>query len=299
MGAAAVKHLAMDGWRVIMACRNLGKGEAVRQRILEEIAGRDAVPAGSNTARSEEEIELRQLDLQSIESVREFAAGLEGERIDALFNNAGTISRRFALTRDGFESTLQTNYIGPFLLTRLLAEKMPPGGAIVNMVSLTTRFGNVGKDLFERSEKSFSQLGTYSDTKLALLLFSIELAKRYPSLRVNVADPGIVNSNMISMGRWFDPLADILFRPFCRKPEKGVTPALNALVYGPCSRPGLQAEATERCGADVPQSDAPGRCDADGRVELFSNSGHRPISKRYLNHPLSGWLWDKTETLLK
>ena len=57
----------------------------------------------------------------------------------------------------------------------------------------------------------------------------MELARRCPGLRINLADPGIVDSNMISMGRWFDPLADILFRPFCKSPQKGARPALAAL----------------------------------------------------------------------
>lgn len=257
MGAAAVRSLASDGWRVIMACRNMAKGEAVRQSILTDVPGAD--------------IALMKLDLSSLASVREFCAALEEERIDALFNNAGIISRGYSLTADGFENTLQTNYIGPYILTRAIAGKMSPGGVIVNMVSLTTRYGKVGRDIFERSEKQFSQLGTYSDTKLALLLFSIALARRYPALKVSVADPGIVNSNMISMGRWFDPLADVLFRPFCRKPEKGVAPALKAI-----------SQATER---------------ASQCVELFSANGHRPLAKRYLNHPDIDWLWDETARL--
>ena len=57
-------------------------------------------------------------------------------------------------------------------------------------------------------------------------------AAGHPDLIVNATDPGIVNSNMITMGRWFDPLADMIFRPFCKSPAKGAIPAINAITSG-------------------------------------------------------------------
>ena len=62
-----------------------------------------------------------------------------------------------------------------------------------------------------------------------MLYHTIALARRYPQFRINVADPGIVDSNMITMGRWFDRLSDLLFRPFIKTPEQGAAPALRAL----------------------------------------------------------------------
>ena len=59
-----------------------------------------------------------------------------------------------------------------------------------------------------------------------------ELARRCPRLRVNVADPGVVATGIIDLGRWFDPLADIFFKPFCTRPEQGAAPALAALETG-------------------------------------------------------------------
>ena len=106
---------------------------------------------------------------------------------------------------------------------------MAPEARIVNMVSLTCRYVSVDESSLCPAPGDFSQLGTYARAKLAMLRFSMELARRCPQLRINLADPGIVNSNMISMGRWFDPLADILFRPFCKSPQKGAGPALAAL----------------------------------------------------------------------
>ena len=99
----------------------------------------------------------------------------------------------------------------------------------MNMVSLTCRFVSVSPESLSPGTMDFSRLGTYARAKLALLYFSLALSRRYPSLKVNVADPGIVNSNMITMGKWFDPLADVLFRSFCKLPQNGALPALAAL----------------------------------------------------------------------
>ena len=216
MGAAATQVLAAQGRQVIMACRNLEKAGAVRNRIL------SAVPGAK--------IEIRHLDLASLASVRAFIDGMKGESVSALLNNAGVISRKYSLTEDGLENTFAVNFFGPVLLTLSLLPLMAPEASIVNTVSLTCKFVNITEQSLHPDSSGFSQLGTYARSKLALLHFSEELIRRNPSKRINLADPGVVNSNMISMGRWFDPLADALFRPFCKSPGKGVKPALSALA---------------------------------------------------------------------
>ena len=215
MGAAATRALAGQGHDIVMACRNPRKAEDVRRAILSDLPGAN--------------IDIRMLDLASLRSVRAFADGLGEERITALFNNAGVISRGYSLTSEGLENTFAVNYYGPFLLTGLLLPLMQPDAHVVNMVSLTCRFVSIGMQSLRPRPEEFSQLGTYARSKLALLRFSQELSRRHPGLNVNLADPGIVNSNMISMGRWFDPLANAVFRPFCKSPERGVKPALSAL----------------------------------------------------------------------
>lgn len=256
MGAEAVRSLAKEGKTVIMACRNLRKGESVRQEILSECPGA--------------QLRLEILDLSSLQSVRDFASRLieSGEKIHGLFNNAGVISRGYSVTGDGYENTLQVNCLAPALLTLLLLPCMAEGAHIVNMVSLTCRFGRVEKDIFEKKYDSFNRLAVYSDTKLAFLLFSIALSGHCrPDIRVNVADPGIVDSNMISMGKWFDPLADLLFRPFCSSPEKGVSPALKALHSGVSGH-------------------------------YFVGGKHSPIASGYSEHPLVEWVLEKISALL-
>ena len=253
MGAAATRALAGQGHEIVMACRNPRKAEDVRRAILSDLPDAD--------------IDIRMLDLASLRSVRDFVAGLGEERIAALFNNAGVISRGYSLTSDGLENTFAVNYFGPVLLTCLLLPLMQPDAHIVNMVSLTCRFVSIDLRSLRPRPEEFSQLGTYARSKLAMLRFSQELSRRHPGLHVNLADPGIVNSNMISMGRWFDPLANVLFRPFCKSPERGVQPALAALASSEMDR-------------------------------YFVGRRCLPISSRFSDAGLDLALWEETERIL-
>lgn len=244
MGAVVCEAMAAAGWHVVMACRNLSKGQSVLDRILSRL------PGGS--------LELRELNLESLDSVRLFASGLSGLTVDALMNNAGIINREYGLTADGYERTFQVNFLGPALLSLLLCEANP-GMHVVSMVSLTCSLVRIptrrdGERHPDDDKATFSQLGTYARAKLAMLLFTLELERRGKA-SVDVSDPGVVDSNMISMGRWFDPLADRLFRPFCSSPEKGARPAIKALLdasadtpafHSPRYRVGLKALAIPR-----------------------------------------------------
>ena len=253
VGAASCEALVRQGESVVMACRNTEKAAALRKDILTRIP--------------EASLDIEELRLDSFESVRDFARRMQEREIKALFNNAGVISRSYRLCEDGFEESLTVNYLSPYLLSRLMAPQLGSDGRIINMVSLTCGLVGMDRNLFERGEKEFSQLGSYALSKLALMLFSIELAAR-EGVQVNMVDPGIVNSNMISMGRWFDPLADILFRPFCKSPEQAAIPVVNAILSEECSR-------------------------------LFKGKGYvYPPQKICSEQELRLWLWEKTEKIL-
>ena len=253
MGSAAVEALTGEGIPVLMACRNLSKAEAVRADILSRVPGAD--------------IEVRPLDLASLSSVRAFAESVEPGTVTALFNNAGVISKGFRLTGDGLENTFAVNYFGPWLLTQLLMPKLPPDAHIVNMVSLTCRFVSLNEAVLQPAEKDFSQLGTYARAKRTLLSFSLELARRYPDLHVNLADPGVVASDMIDLGHWYDPLADALFKPLCKSPQAGVIPALRAL-----------SEET--------------------RKRYYVGKKSKDIPSRYINPSLDERIWEKTRNII-
>ena len=129
------------------------------------------------------------------------------------------------ITEDGLERTVSVNYVGPYLLTRKLLPLMGEGSRIVNMVSCTYAIGHLDfPDFFLRGKKGgFWRIPIYSNTKLALTLFTIDLASRvkHKDIVVNAADPGIVSTNIITMHMWFDPLTDILFSLHSVTPRKG------------------------------------------------------------------------------
>ncbi len=235
MGRAATEALVRSGRSVIMACRSTSKASDVRDSIIAAVPGA--------------EIEILPLRLESFASVRDFCASLQGREIAGLFNNAGVIPRGYRLTEDGHEESIQVNYLSPVLLTELLKPTFAEDAAVVNMVSVTCATAHFDKDILHKDEHGFHRLGRYATSKLALMFFTIDLSHR-SGLRVNAADPGIVDSNMISMGKWFDPLADKIFRPLCRRPEEGAAPAVAAL----CS---------------------------DARGQLFSSKGHCPFPQKF------------------
>ena len=253
IGSEVVRAMAADGFDVIMACRNVKKGEAVRAALLADIP----------SAR----LEVRQVELSSFASIRAFASAGKEENISVLklFNNAGVINRYYSVTSDGYENTLAVNYLAPCLLIHELLPLFAVGASIVNMVSVTRFTSSLKKDFFECNPHKFSQLGTYGKTKYALLVYSAILSAKMHDLHINVSDPGVVDSNMISMGRWFDPIADILFRPFCKKPSSGAIPAVNAL-------------RSEKSGFYF-----------KGAKKSFK------IPEKILNHPLAAWLESETE----
>jgi len=179
------------------------------------------------------------------------------------------------ITADGFERTVSVNYLGPYLLTRKLLPVMTRGARIVNMVSCTYAIGRLDfPDFFLQGRKGgFWRIPVYSNTKLALLLFTMELAERLrgKGITVNAADPGIVSTNMITMHQWFDPLTDLFFRPFIRTPRKGASTAIGLLL-------------------DEKETGVTG--------QLYAGNHRKELPDNYVHHVQKEQLWEITEQLL-
>ena len=264
MGTEITRAVASAGYRVIMACYQPGKAEAVSQRLMRETGNPD--------------LEVRAIDLASMASVAAFADRLlrEGAPLALLMNNAGTLETARSVTEDGLERTVSVNYVGPYLLTRKLLPLMGEGSRVVNMVSCTYAIGRLDlPDFFLRGRKgAFWRIPIYSNTKLALLLFTLKMAEEVRSrgITVNCADPGVVSTNIITMHMWFDPLTDIFFRPFIRTPRQGADTAIRLLLDQ----------------------------DVAGRTGTLNLSGHvKPLSAKYTCHPQMQTLWDATEARVK
>lgn len=216
IGKAITEALAKSGCQVVMACRNRQKAEQVRQQIV-SLSGNSG-------------IEIEELDLASFASVKEFAARLlqGGEKIEALINNAGVMCREFGLTEDGMEQMLQVNYASPWLLTHLLLPALTEGGRIINTSSCTYRLGKTDEHFFDVTAENYGLFKIYGRSKLGVLMFTAELAQRLEGekITVNAVDPGVVDTGMITMHRWFDPLTNLFFRPFIKSPERGAATSL-------------------------------------------------------------------------
>lgn len=260
IGLATVKSLLSKDLPVIMACRNVKKADTQRDNLIKEFPN--------------SEIDILELDLNSLASIRSFVEEIknQGFKVDKLLNNAGIICRDFTVNDDGFETTLAVNYLGPLYLSKLMIPLMDDGFNIVNTVSVTRGVSKLDEHFFELDKKRFSQLGTYGKAKYALFLSSLTLSETIKNGNVNLTDPGVVDSNMISMHRWFDPLADVLFRPFCKSPEKGAIPAVNALLQ------------------PIANSQQP----TARNVKLFSGNRSKVISQKHYDNPLRGWLWEES-----
>lgn len=218
IGGAVAEALACEGKTLVLACRNVNAAEVLSNRLLCDVPGA--------------EVFVLHLDLSSFDSVRCFVDNLKQlhRPVAALVNVAGIMTRHSTLDDDGVELDYRVNCFSTALLARLVAPMMLHRSHIVFTTSVTRKIWGIPK-AFPR-DGMFSQLATYGRSKLALTIFAYHLAGelRHRGICVACADPGVVDTAMITMHRWFDRLADILFRPFISTPQKGAEPLLRALA---------------------------------------------------------------------
>ena len=217
IGRAVASGLAAEGFDLILACRNAEAAEATC----------DELRRGGAQGR----LEGRELDLSRFSSILRLARELEagGRTIDILVNNAGVLPDRFILSPEGFELAMTVNYLGPVLLTRRLEPLLERDtGKVINTCSSAFRVGRLMEDFAPAPDAPYHPIQAYADSKLALLMFTEELAVRLGDrgIRVNAVDPGVTNTKMITLHRWFDPLTDALFRPLIQGNEGGARPCL-------------------------------------------------------------------------
>lgn len=265
MGYEEAKEALLQGYYTIMACYCPSKSEARRQQMIEETGRYD--------------VEIMALDLSNLQSVRDFANKIKAkfDHIDILMNNAGTLETGYHTTVDGLERTVSVNYVGPYLLTRLLLSLMGKGSRIVNMSSCSFVIGKLRfPEFFTKGRKGFWQrILVYGNTKLAFTLFSLELAKRIKGkgITVNAADPGIVNTKIIHLqNKLLDPLADLFFRPFIRTPRQGADTAIHLMFDE----------------------------EKEGQTGTFCRSNKIvKLGDKYVHHKQMQELWDETEKIVQ
>jgi NAD(P)-dependent dehydrogenase (short-subunit alcohol dehydrogenase family) len=209
LGKATALALAKMGAAVVMLCRDQTRGSAALEEVKQQ--------TGSSR------VELLLGDLGSQRSVREAAAEFKRryQRLDALINNAGVNLGKRVVTEDGIEATFAINHLGPFLLTNLLLDllKASAPSRIINVASGAHRMGKIQFDDLQ-FEKKYRPMGAYSQSKLANVYFTYELARRLKGtgVTVNCADPGVAATSLGSDQLLFRILVKL---PLFTTPEVG------------------------------------------------------------------------------
>jgi NAD(P)-dependent dehydrogenase (short-subunit alcohol dehydrogenase family) len=273
LGYETALALVRAGADVILAGRSPEKGAAAVAQI------RAAAPRGA--------IRFAPLDLASLASVRAFANRLLGERasLDLLVNNAGVMAPpKRRTTEDGFELQFGTNHLGHFALTGLLAPLLRQAKAarVVSVSSLAHRQGDIDFDDLEW-ERSYKPWAAYSQSKLANLLFALELQRRARAagseLTSLAAHPGFARTELMANGpgATADSVSRVLGPLVSQSAAAGALPVLFA------------ATSPEARGGDYY---GPG-----GLMEMKGPPRRARISDRARDEALARRLWDESERL--
>jgi NAD(P)-dependent dehydrogenase (short-subunit alcohol dehydrogenase family) len=218
-------ELARVGCEVILTARTDAKGRDAVQRIQQQLP--------------QAKVRCELLDLASLRSVRAFAEKIAGEtRLDLLINNAGVMSvPERQVTEDGFELQLATNYLGPFALTSLLLPVLRRA-KLPRVTTVCSGAANMGlrrinfEDL--QWEHSYGPWKAYCQSKLAGLMFALELARRSTAAGVpvlsNAAHPGWARTNLQTSGpgKAESPIAKIAAKFLLQDAAAGALPTIRA-----------------------------------------------------------------------
>jgi NAD(P)-dependent dehydrogenase (short-subunit alcohol dehydrogenase family) len=179
IGLVTTRELARRGAHVVLAVRDVDKAH----RAVAGMPGH---------------LDVRRLDVSDLDSVRAFAQSYTDD-IDVLINNAGVMDIPAARTPQGLDLQTTTNYFGPFLLTNLLLPRLTD--RVVTVSSQLHRFGKLHLDDLDWRTRKYNGLAVYESSKLAVVLFSLELQRRLTAagsqVRSVVAHPGVARTGLV------------------------------------------------------------------------------------------------------
>jgi retinol dehydrogenase-12 len=252
IGRATAEALARLGATVIVHGRDSRAVDATCRSIAESAGRADVTGAVA--------------DLSSLAEVRRLAREILSrfDRLDVLINNAGLGATRRTTTVDGFERQLAANHLAPFLLTNLLLDRLKESAParVVIVASMAYRRAALDFDDLNWERRKYNGLAAYGASKLANILFTLELARRLEDTVVtaNCLHPGVVATNIFSSMGFSGKLFGMLAKPFLLTPADGAktsvylasSPAVSAVsgrFFDKCRETALAPEARDPAAA--------------------------------------------------
>jgi retinol dehydrogenase 12 len=209
IGYETAREIARRGADIVFTARNTSRGEQVRQQLISETGN--------------PRIACMECHLDDLKSVRDFTSQFnqKHDRLHVLINNAGTWETKRSESNDGIELTFAVNHLAPFLLTKMLLEKIKSSSParIINLASMAHKYGTMDFNDIEY-KKSWGSMKSYSRSKLCNVLFTKHLHKilEGSGVTANCVHPGVVNT------RLFDKMPGWMLKPasvFFISPAKG------------------------------------------------------------------------------
>jgi NAD(P)-dependent dehydrogenase (short-subunit alcohol dehydrogenase family) len=228
IGLETARELARKGADIIMACRNMDTAKAAEKEIMNKIP--------------RSKLEIIQIDLADLKSVYRFAEVFKSKysSLDILINNAGIMMAPYGKTKDGFEQQFGINHLGHFALTGLLIDRIlnTPHSRIINVSSNAHRIGKIDFDnLMYEGGKGYSPTRAYGRSKLANLLFTYELERRFKAAGSKTiaaaAHPGYTHTHLTRYleKKWYFRLFSPLGNLIAQKAEMGALPIIRAAIH--------------------------------------------------------------------
>ena len=225
IGKVAARELLARGHKLVLANRSRDKAEQARDELIE--------------ATGKKEVELLDLDLASLESVRRCASEFKAahDRLDVLINNAGLTHPDQVITEDNLELQFQVNALAQFLFTMELLPTLQAAAPsqVIFVTSMMHKFGKLDFDSFQGWQK-YKAGGAYAQSKLAMMLLAREMAERFEDsdIAVNTLHPGAVNTGILDS---YSPFAQFFLRKLFISPEKGARTTLFLAKHDAASLP--------------------------------------------------------------
>lgn len=223
IGRVVAEEVVHQGKHLIIACRSLAKSNL----LLGEL--KSAYPHSS--------IDSIIVDLADNRSINRFAETIEQNCyiVDELICNAGVLCKYDSQSNEDVDMSMAVNYLGNVRLIERLTRSLAHDAKIITMVS-SIRWGTISGNPL-RPEDKFNRFRRFANSKLALYAYTQHLARRYDNSNISVyaVDPGLVNTVMITKGRWFESIVDAFLSPFVRTPEKGAETAIYLLTSPPAT----------------------------------------------------------------